>query len=247
MYIINDKTAKEDENTLMVDKIDSKTLTAGHRERVITRFMAGGFDNMADYEKLELILFVAIPRRDVKPLAKILLKQFGSLSNVLDASPQELEKVKQVGKHTIFVLKLFRAAAPLYLEQKMLKQEQLNSGDEVANFVRAKLVGGKIEQLMCMYLNNQNRLLLHEISSGTVDRATVYPRNIVKKAIEVGAVSVIMAHNHPSGNPCPSHEDVELTKQVSNALATVDITLLDHIIVAQDEHISFSGLKLLDG
>lgn len=231
----------------MSEKLTPESLSSGHRQRLIARFMSGGFEHMPDYEKLELMLFTAIPRRDVKPIAKQLLIRFGTLHKVLDAEVSELESVAGVGSYTIFVLKLFRSIVPLYLEQKNLRQEQFNAGEDVAVFARAKLAGGKLEQLMCIYLNSQNQLIEYEISVGTVDYTAVYPRNVVKRALDLGAVSVIMAHNHPSGSVCPSEEDIRLTNQVEKALATVDIRLLDHIIVCPYEHTSLAKMGVVHG
>ena len=229
----------------MSGKFSADNLNGGHRQRLIGRFMSGGFDHMPDYEKLELMLFTAIPRRDVKPMAKLLLLHFGSLPAVLDAEPEELTAIPGIGDHAAFILKLFRAVVPEYLEQQILRREQFNSAAEVADFAKAKLGGSKIEYTMCLYLNSQNRLIDYDILSGTVDRTAVYPRNIAKHALETSAVTVIMAHNHPGGNVCPSEEDLRVTKLVRNALQAVEVTLLDHIIVSQADFISISQMSEL--
>lgn len=224
---------------------DADNLNSGHRQRVIDRFMQSGLDSMADYEKLELMLFASIQRRDVKPLAKQLLLKLGSLAGVLDADPADLLKIKGVGERTVAQLKLYRALLPVYLEQEKLSRETLNSGPAVADFVRLKLGGSRLESCMIIYLNNQNKLICYDVSHGTVDRAAVYPRNVAKRALELGASAVIMAHNHPGGDAYPSNDDAAITKLVADALKNLDIRVLDHVVVTAHEFVSMAAMGLV--
>ena len=220
-------------------------LNSGHRQRLWKRFSASGIDALADHEKLELLLFSAILRRDVKPIAKRLLLKFGSLAKVLDAEPKELMTVEGVGERAAAVIRFSRGLLTCYMEQKTIQKEAISSGAAAADFVRLKLGGARFESTMVLYLDNQNKLLCCDVARGTVDRAAIYPRNIVKRALEVGSTGVILAHNHPSGDCFPSDEDIKITRLVAAAAANLDIRVLDHLIVTPEAFVSLAAMGLL--
>ena len=218
----------------------------GHRSRLRQRFLNGRFEGMHDYEVLELLLTFTIVRRDVKPLAKELLAHFGSLSRVFDAGAAELCEVKGVSDNTAVMIKLLRELCTLYLERQLEDADVLSSADEVLNFVRMKLGHERDEFFMTIYLNAKNRVICHEIAaSGTVDQAVVFPRNILRRALEVGATALILVHNHPSGVAEPSRNDIVLTEKIREVVEVCDIKVLDHIIVGHGGGYSFHKNKLL--
>lgn len=225
---------------------EEKNPGAGHRQRLRSRFYNSGLSSLLDYEKLELLLTYAIPRKDVKPLAKLLLERFGSLAQVLDASREELAEVDGIGDHAAGMLRVIRELCNSYLEQKTLNADVVASPEAVINFARMKLGGAKRESFMVMYLNSQNHVLDYEISEGTVDRSVVYPRNLVESCFRLGAVAVIMLHNHPSGVCVPSNEDLHLTRSVQSTLKAVNIRLLDHLIVSSVSFYSLARHGILD-
>ncbi len=222
--------------------LKSDNLNSGHRQRMYSRFAGSAFSGMAEHEILELLLFTAIPRRDVKPLAKHLLLRFGSVAAVLDAEPAELLKISGVGEKTVTQLKLYREVVTLYMGQTRLRRERLTSGKSVADFARAKLGGSRYENFMVMYLNTRNELIDFDVVSGTVNRATVYPRNIARRGIELHASAVILAHNHPGGSAQPSPEDIEVTGVINEALKLVEIRLIDHIVVTPTDYVSLLAM-----
>ncbi|MEA4862181.1 MAG: RadC family protein [Victivallaceae bacterium] len=220
-------------------------LNRGHRQRLLERFMRSGLEPMPDYERLELLLFAAIPRRDVKPLAKRLLLAFRNLRGVLDAPPEELLKISGVGERTMMQLKLYRALLPVYLEQGPLAKEALTSGAAVADFARLKLAAGRIEQSMVIYLDNQNKLICYDVTAGTVDRAAIYPRNIAKRVLELNASAVILSHSHPGGDCYPSDDDIRVTRLVADAVKNLDARVLDHVIVSAERYVSLAAMRML--
>lgn len=224
----------------------SENLNAGHRQRLYDRFMAAGFSGMSEHEILELLLFAAIPRRDVKPLAKRLLLHFGTLPAVLDAEEGELLKHSGVGMRTVVQLKLYREVVTLYVGQTRLKRETLSSGRSVAEFARVKLGGSRYENFMVIYLNTQNKLISFDVTEGTVNRATVYPRNIARRALELHASAVILAHNHPGGSAQPSSEDIAVTGIIFRALNAVEVRLIDHIVVTPSDYVSLRAMGVLE-
>lgn len=230
----------------MNDGFNADNLNAGHRQRMFNRFSVSGFNGMAEHEILELILFTAIPRRDVKPLAKKLLLRFGSVAAVLDAEKTELLKLPGIGERTATQLKLYREIVTLYVGQTKIKRETLNSGRAVADFARVKLGGSRYENFMVLFLNTQNKLIDFDVTQGTVNRATVYPRNIAKRALELHADAVILAHNHPGGNAMPSAEDIAITGVIKEALNAVEVRLIDHIVVTPSDYLSLQAMGVMD-
>ena len=217
-----------------------------HRKRLRERFLKAGAEGLHDYELLELLLMYAIPRVDVKPAAKALMKRFGTLGAVLDASQSELESVSGVGAASAILIRLVKELLGAYLAERMQGKDVLSSPGAVVDFARVKLAGLPHEAFMVVYLNVKNRVIDHEIlQEGTVDRAIVYPRQIVKSAMDHHAAGLILSHNHPSGDPQPSQEDKHLTRAVAEAARTVEIRVLDHIIVGKNGYFSFLENRLL--
>lgn len=217
-----------------------------HRKRLRERFQKAGADGLQDYELIELLLTYAIPRKDVKPTAKELIKRFGNLSGVLDAGQKELETFPDLGPASAVLIRLVKELCGSYLAEKMLRKNALSSPQAVLDFARVKLAGLPHEAFMVIYLNVKNEILGHEIlHEGTVDRAVVYPRRIIEAALRCHAASLILIHNHPSGHPDPSQEDKRLTRSIAEAARTVDIRVVDHIIVGKGGHFSFMENHLL--
>ena len=204
----------------------------GHRQRLRERFKRTGFVGMHDYEKLELLLTYAIPRRDVKPVAKALLLKFESLPGVLDATLEELCQVPWVGENVALFLKCQRELCCAYLEQRMRSVDVRATPEAAADFARMKLGANRHETFMVIYLNPQAHVIDFACIEGAVDRAAVYPRNIVEECLRLKAVSVILIHNHPSGVCLPSNEDIAVTRAVEKTLNAMNIRLIDHLIVS---------------
>ncbi len=217
-----------------------------HRKRLRERFQKTGAEGLHDYELLELLLTYAIPRRDVKPTAKDLINRFGSLSKVMDASQAELEAINGLGATSATLIRLVKELCAAYLSERMKGRDALSSPDAVADFARMKLAGLPHEAFMVVYLNVKNEVVEHQIiHEGTVDRAVVYPRRVVEAALAHHAAALILVHNHPSGDPEPSQEDKRLTRSIIDAARTVDIRVLDHIIVGRKGYFSFHENQLL--
>jgi DNA repair protein RadC len=217
----------------------------GHRERLRERFLNGGSDALADYELLELVLFRAIPRRDVKPLAKELIKTFGSFAEVV-AAP--LERLKQAGlrEAVIAELKIIAAAAHQFARGQVRNRPVLSSWSSVLDYCRITMAFADKEQFRVLFLDKRNRLITDELQQeGTVDHTPVYPREVVKRALELSATAIILVHNHPGGDPTPSRADIEMTKQIVEIARGLGIEVHDHIIVGRDGHASLRGLKLI--
>jgi DNA repair protein RadC len=217
----------------------------GHRERLRERFLNGGNDALADYELLELVLFRAIPRRDVKPLAKDLIKTFGSFAEVI-AAPAERLKQTGLGDAAIAELKIVAAAAHEFARGQIKNRPVLSSWSSVLDYCRTAMAFADKEQLRVLFLDKRNRLIADELQQeGTVDHTPVYPREVVKRALELSATAIILAHNHPGGDPSPSRADIEMTKQIVEIARGLGIEVHDHIIVGKDGHASLKGLRLI--
>ena len=212
----------------------------GHRARLKQRFAEHGLDGFHDYEVLELLLTYAIPRKDVKPIAKRLLKQFKTLAGVFDAQVQELQTIEGLGKESAQFLKLVKAAQVRYLESELVTKPRLNSPETVKAWLRLKLQEKSIEYFGAVFTDQQNQCISTEILfEGTVDSAVVYPRALVKRALELDAKGIIIFHNHPAGTAMASDQDIALTRRVLEACATLDIKLLDHFLLAGTKVLSF--------
>ncbi len=218
----------------------------GHRERLKARFHDAGPEAVADYELLELILFQALPRRDVKPVAKALLTRFGSFSEVLAAPEARLTEVDGVGEAVAHHLKVIQAAAQRFARDPVRTRPLLNSWSAVIDYCRAAMAYEPIEQFRILFLDKKNALIADEVQQrGTVDHTPVYPREVVKRALELSATAIILVHNHPSGDPTPSRADIQMTKSLIDIAQPLGILVHDHIIVGKDGHASFKGLKLI--
>ncbi len=217
-----------------------------HRSRLRKRFMEGGADAMPDYELLELVLFRAIPRQDVKPLAHRLIHEFGGFNEVVSAPPMLLSKVKGVGQAVIHELKIIEAAAHRLARAKVMNKEVISSWDQLVSYCKTAMAYRDIEQFRILFLDRKNQLVADEIQQrGTVNHVPVYPREVAKRALEINASAVILVHNHPSGDPSPSKADIDMTQQVEIALQAIGVTLHDHIIIGKENVASFHSLDLL--
>ena len=225
---------------------DNYQINKGHRQRLRTRFEKNGSDAFAQHELIELLLTYSIPVKDVKPLAKKLLKHFGSLTGILDADISELAKIEGMGPASAILIALIKELKIEYHKEKLKNLEVLPTSDEVNLFVKSKLAGKRDEQFMVIYLNGKNRILDFEINAeGTVDQAAVYPRKIIRKALENNASGLILAHNHPTGEPEPSKGDIDLTNSLKNICETMNIRILDHVVVGKLGYFSFHRSGLL--
>ena len=217
-----------------------------HRKRLRDRFQKAGTDGLHDYELLELLLTYAMPRVDVKPVAKGLIKRFGGLAGTMDATRGELEAVAGMGPVSATLIKVVKEVLSAYMAEKMRKRDVLSSPSAVIDFARAKLAGLAHESFMVIYLNVKNEVIEHEVlNEGTLDRAIVYPRKVVESALTHHAASLILIHNHPSGHPEPSQDDKRLTRSIVEAARTLEIRIVDHIIVGRDGYFSFIENSLL--
>ncbi len=218
----------------------------GHRDRLRARFLTGGADALADYEMLELLLFMAIPRRDVKPLAKTLLAQFGNLAGVLNAPQAALLKHDGLSETAVTALKSVQAAAHRMMKQELLNRPVLNSWTRLLDYCAATMAHETRESFRILFLNKKNELIADEIQqTGTVDHTPAYPREIMKRALELGATAMILCHNHPSGDPRPSQADIDMTRTICDAGAPFGIVIHDHIIVSRNGTSSFKTMGLL--
>ena len=218
----------------------------GHRERLRERFRDAGAEAVSDYELLELLLFRAIPRRDVKPLAKNLITTFGSFAEVISAPIARLAEVKGLGTTAITELKIIHAAASRLARGQVRKRPVLSSWSNLIDYCRTTMAFAEKEQFRVLFLDKRNQLIVDEVQqTGTVDHTPVYPREVVKRALELSATALILVHNHPSGDPTPSGADIEMTRTIVEVAKPLGITVHDHIIVGRDGHASLKGLKLI--
>ncbi len=217
-----------------------------HRERLRRRFHEIGGENLRDYEMLELILFQAIPRVDTKPIAKALLQRFGSFGEVLAAPVGRLTEVDGVGEKAAHHIKVVYAAAQRFLKEPVKQRPLLDSWSAVIDYCRAAMGFEPVEQFRILFLDKRNALIADEMQQiGTVDHTPVYPREVVKRALELSATAIILVHNHPSGDPTPSRADIQMTKSVIDIAKPLGITIHDHIIVGRGGHASLKGLNLI--
>jgi DNA repair protein RadC len=220
--------------------------SAGHRRRLKDRFLKGGADAMPDYELLELVLFNAIPQRDTKPLAKALIVKFGSFAEVVNAPAERLKEVPGAGASVALQLRLIRAASLRFMKGGIMKRPALSSWSAVIDYCRGAMAFESREQFRILFLDKRNQLIADEVQqTGTVDHTPVYVREVAKRALELSATALILVHNHPSGDPTPSHADVEMTKQIVAAAKNLGIAVHDHVIVGREGHASFRSLGLI--
>jgi DNA repair protein RadC len=209
----------------------------GHRQRLRQRFAAGGADALPDYELLELLLFMAIPQRDTKPLAKTLIDAFGSFADVIAAPAERLMEVDGVKEGTVAALKIVEAAALRLAKAKIIGKPALSSWEALLDYCAASMSRAQTEEFHVLAEERHQR--------GTVDHTPVYPREVVKRALELGASALILVHNHPSGDPTPSRADIAMTREIQAAAKTLKIELHDHLVIGRGKHASFKALGLL--
>jgi len=221
-----------------MDKISSPQ---GHYARLRQRFFSSGIDGFLDYEVVELLLKLADNRRDQKITAKLLLNTFKSLRGVLEASPEQLKKIKGIGDANIFGLKLVQSVARRYLKEQIIGEEFIQSSENVLDYLRHNLRDRGREVFLVMLLNGRNQVLdIVELFEGTLTTSAVYPREVIKLILEKDAAAVIFVHNHPSGNPNPSKDDQNLTQKLKAACSTIDVQLHDHLIIAGNDYTSMA-------
>ncbi len=247
---VTQSQSKERDKIDIIDKPTANNIintdNQGHRERLKQKFLDSGFIGFHDYEIIELILFTAIPRRDVKPLAKLLLKHFGTIENIFTASQKEITNLKGCGDTVYYTLKLFAQTSLIITREQLNHAPLLAKWTELSNYLRLKMGYLNHEEFHVLFLNAKSYLINDmKIFRGTVDKAAIYPREILKHALEYGAVAIILAHNHPSGDAMPSHDDIQLTYQIVQAAQLVDISVIDHIIIGKHDIKSFRNLNLL--
>jgi DNA repair protein RadC len=218
----------------------------GHRGRLRERLLAAGPDALPDYELLEMVLLGAHSRRDMKPLAKALLTKFGSFNDVIAAPPARLKEVDGVGDAVIATLKVVHAAANRFARGEVKRRPALSSWSAVLDYCRTAQAFADVEQFRILFLDKRNQLIADEVQQkGTVDHTPVYPREVIKRALELSATAVVLVHNHPSGDPTPSRADIQMTQTIVDIAKPLGIAVHDHIIVGKDGHASMKGLKLI--
>lgn len=220
---------------------------AGHRQRVRERFLKVGGDALEDYELLELALQLVIPRKDTKALAKTLLREFGSFSGVFNASEARLAKVKGLGDTSIAHIKVIQAVSARFGRDQINREQPiLASWSQLIDYCRSQMAYETIEQFRILFLDKKNRLIADEVQQvGTVDHTPVYPREVIRRSLELSATALILVHNHPSGDPAPSSADVRMTREIADIAKPLGIVLHDHIIIGKAGHASLRGLKLI--
>jgi DNA repair protein RadC len=225
---------------------DDKPDYLGHRERLRDRFLSGGDGALADYELLELLLCQARPRVDMKPVAKALLKRFGSFAGVMAATPTELQEVDGVGPAATVIIKVVQASALRMARQDIVQRDVVGSWKKLLDYCRMRMAEEKTEQFRLLFLDNKNAVIADEQQQrGTVNHTPVYPREVVKRALELGASAIILVHNHPSGDPTPSADDIAMTKEVAAAAEKLGIAVHDHIVIGRKGHASLRSMGYL--
>ena len=226
--------------------VAEKNQTEGHRQRLRDKFLKSGLDGFHDYEIIELLLTLGTPRKDCKSIAKKALKEFGSLKEVLEANPNELKSIKGIGDNNVFGLKIAQAVAHRYLADRIIDKEFVRSADEVMAYLKHSLRDKNREAFLVIYLNGRNQILkMEELFKGTLTTSAVYPREVVKRALDNNAAVLVFVHNHPSGNPNPSQDDLTITKKLKATAKAIDVLIHDHLIIAGNEVYSFADHGLI--
>lgn len=219
---------------------------AGHRARLRQRLLNGGPEALADYEVLEYLLFGAHARGDTKPLAKSLLARFGSLAGVLEASPGALTQVKGISEASVGALKIAALAARRLARSEVRQKPVLGSWQALLDYLAIDMANLTVERVRVLYLNARNQLILdHELGDGTVDEAAIYPREVIRRGLDIGATALILVHNHPSGNPEPSRADIQITHRIAEAGRLLGLVVHDHVIVGHEGHVSLRAKGLI--
>jgi DNA repair protein RadC len=219
---------------------------AGHRARLRQRLLAGGAEALADYEVLEYLLFGARPRGDTKPVAKALLKRFGTLAGVLNADPRALSQVDGMGETSIGALKIAALTARRMARSEVQDKPVLASWQALLDYLQIDMAHLTVERVRVLYLNAQNRLVLdHHVGDGSIDEAAIHPREVIRRAMDIGAAALILVHNHPSGNPEPSRADIQITNRIAEAGRLLGIVVHDHIIIGREGQVSLKARGLI--
>lgn len=227
----------------MADGGDDKPDYLGHRQRLRDRFLNGGDGSLQDYELLELLLAQAQKRIDTKPIAKALIRKFNGFPGVMAAAPDQLQEVDGVGPAAAVIIKVVQACALRMAQQEVLRREVVGSWKKLLDYLRMTMAEEKTEQFRLLFLDNKNALIADEEQQrGTVNHTPVYPREVVRRALELGASAIILVHNHPSGDPTPSQDDIAMTKEVADAADKLGISVHDHIIIGRKGHASLRSL-----
>lgn len=219
---------------------------AGHRARLRQRLAQGGADALLDHELVEYLLALAIPRRDTKPLAKQLLSEFGGIGGLLTADWQSLSRIPGLGETSIAALKVAQAAALRLLSSRVAEQPLLSSWQALLDYLRADMAHLTVERVRVLHLNSRNMLIRDEhMGDGSIDQAAIYTREVIRRAMELGSVALILVHNHPSGSPQPSRQDIDITRQIVDAGRPMGIAVHDHVIIGNEGYASFRSLGLI--
>ncbi len=227
-------------------EISEKQLGKGHRARLRQRLLNGSADALLDHELIEYLLALAIPRRDTKPLAKLLVDQFGGLSGVLTADGESLKNVPGMGETSAAALKIVQAAALRLISEPVREHPILTSWQALLDYLRADMAHLVHERVRVLHLNSKNRLIRDElVSEGSIDQAAIHTREVIKRALELGSAAIILVHNHPSGDSSPSRQDIAITKDICDAGRKLGIAVHDHIIIGKDGHTSFRSKGLI--
>lgn len=240
------RTPDSADQTSLLDAPPSPMSAEGHRQRLRLRLLSAGPDSLADHELLEMVLFLALPRRDTKSIARALIARFGSYAAAISAPLRDLRCVEGLGEAGAAALKTVQAAALRLARADVMDKPVLANWDRLMDYLNALMARERIEQFRVLYLDSRNRLLADETQgSGTVNHTPVYPREVVKRALEHHATAIILVHNHPSGDPTPSRADIEMTREIKSAAAALAIVLHDHVIVGNGKWLSFRSEGLL--
>nr|WP_249675334.1 DNA repair protein RadC [Acidocella sp. C78] len=226
----------------------SSTGPQGHRGRMREKLLGRGAESLADYELLEMLLFLAFKKGDTKPLAKALINRFGSYAGVLAAAPEALFATPGLGQHSVAAIKLVQASAIRLARTELASAPLLNNWERLIDYLTMAMARETVEQFRVLYLDNRNRLVADEVASrGTVNHTPVYVREVVRRTVETGATALILVHNHPSGDPSPSRDDIEMTREIQRAVALLDVTLHDHVIIGKAGWLSLRREGFLAG
>ena len=218
----------------------------GHRQRLRDKFLKSGLDGFHDYEIIELLLTLGTPRSDCKQPAKDVLKKFGSLKAVLEADPKDLKIIKGIGDKNVFGLKLSQDVARRYLSDRIIDKDYAQSSNDIIEYLQHNLRDKNKELFMVIYLNGRNQIIkMDELFKGTLNTSAVYPREVVKHALNNNAAALVFVHNHPRGNPNPSQDDISITKKLKEAALAIDVSVHDHLIIAGNDVYSFADHGLI--
>ncbi len=235
-----------DQSSELAKSDSSKAAGIGHRARLRERLLRGGAEALADYEVLEYLLFAAIKQGDTKPIAKQLIKQFGSLAGVLNADPAALQRVKGVGETSAAALKSVSVAARRMARSEVMKKPVLGSWQSLLDYLSIDMAHLTVERVRVLYLDTKNQLIDdHHVGDGSIDEASIHPREVIRRALDLGASALILVHNHPSGSPEPSRADIQITQRIAEAGRLLGVTVHDHVIVGREGHVSLRAKGLI--